>query len=290
MTSNWSSDILLPNFHLHVKWSEDSHVSFRFFPGMILQSTTPFFPEKKEEFFVISHGTRTMAIVRLDEKSCFFCVLTSFWWSKDEKRFEIFSWNCNLKPNYKFWFDFTKFFTMMFDIERLFVSWISEIVKLEGKKNGFDNHHNSEEFVSNNLAVAILISKKYGSLATMCEDICRHTFALGNFFHLSKDVVQLEYVHLLNVISVNNFQPHLMTMKFQIYFYLFGKIIIYQAMYITRKFEIVHSLHRDWVGKTVYLTKKRSNYSLTLVEIGKLQLFWCKSWAFLILKILRTVT
>ena len=110
---NWSSDILLPNFHLHVKWSEDSHVSFRFFPGMILQSTTPFFPEKKEEFFVISHGTRTMAIVRLDEKSCFFCVLTSFWWSNDEKRFEIFSWNYNLKLS-KYWFDFTKLFTMMF--------------------------------------------------------------------------------------------------------------------------------------------------------------------------------
>ena len=78
----------------------------------------------------------------------------------------------------------------------MFVSWISEIVKLEGKKNGFDNHHNSGEFVSNNLAVAILISKKYGSLATMCEDIRRHTFALGKFFHLSKNVVQLESVHL----------------------------------------------------------------------------------------------
>ena len=171
--------------------------------------------KKKEEFFVISHGTRTMAIVRLDEKSCFFCVLTSFWWSNDEKRFEIFSWNHNLKLKKYFWFDFTKFFTMMFDCStlRMFVSWISEIVKLEGKKNGFDNHHNSEEFVSNNLAVAILISKKYGSLATMCEDICRHTFALGNFFHLSKDVVQLESVHLLNMISVNNFLPHLKTMK-----------------------------------------------------------------------------
>ena len=122
-----------------------------------------------------------------------------------------------------------------------FVSWISEIVKLEGKKNGFDNHHNSEEFVSNNLAVAILISKKYGSLATMCEDICRHTFALGNFFHLSKDVVQLESVHLLNVISVNNFLPHLKTMKdwnLKVCILLFGKINLNLASYVSRKLKL----------------------------------------------------